>query len=377
MRTALGLTTVLAILSLTATIALAELATNPAAGLWVGEVVLQNVNETVSGVNAANQVVSPDSSVTTPAYTPARLRIILHVDAAGKVRLLKGVAIVATNLSGVTSVPTNFVSASDLLLLSDPNLYAQYGNLPGQRLTAVGYDFGDGPAAQNALQAVAAAAATAAANNFGALPAMKTAALAAAQAAMATLQTNIPPNSTAGYSNFVQSSTFSGTVSGVATSAANSLNGVAASVPTNRKIEIATLAALQNLSASGAYLAADSLSLNELPLTNYGGSPVTDFTGVQLKGTIYLGADHPTNPFRHRRNPIEQHGYAITRNVTITFAATNSAGILGFGVDHITGNYGENIFGLHKSLGPNQDVGLKTDGTIKLDRISPIAVLNQ
>ncbi len=371
MRTAFGITTGLAILSLAATIAVADTATNPAAGLWVGEVVLKNVNETVSGVNAANQVVSPDPTVTTPVLTPARLRIILHVDAAGNVRLLKGVAMVSATSTNGNTTSTNIV------LLSNPNLYSQYGNQPGQRLSAVGYDFGDGPAAQNALQAVAAAAATAAVNSFGALPAMKAAALAATQTAMANLQANIPSGSTAGYSNFVQSTSFSGIVNNVATSAANSLNGVDASVPTSRKIEIATLAALQNLTAAGVFTVADGLTLNELPLTSSGGSPVTDLTGIQLTGTIYLGADHPTNPFRHRWSPIEQHGYAITRKIAITCAATNSAGILGFGVDHITGTYGENIFGLHKALGPNQDVGLKTDGTIKLDRISPIAVLNQ
>jgi hypothetical protein len=368
----------LAISFLTVTIAVADVATNPAAGLWVGEVVLQNVNEAVSGVNAANQIVSPDPNVTTPTYTPARLRIILHVDASGQVRLLKGVAMVATNLGATTLAPTNLITASGLILLSNPSLYAQYGNLPGQRLTAVGYDFGDGPAAQNALQSVAAAAGTAAANNFGALPAMNTAALAATATALRGFQTNIPAGATAGYSNFVQSSTFSGIVSNVAYSAASSLNGVAASVPASRKIEIATLAALQNLTDAGVLSAADALSLNELPLTNWpGAGAVTDFRGVQLKGTIYLGADHPTNPFRHRWNPGERHGYAITRNVTITFDSTNSQGIFGFGVDHITGNYAESIFGLHKALGPNQDIGLKTDGTIKLDRISPIAVLNQ
>jgi hypothetical protein len=301
------------------------------------------------------------------------MRIILHVDAAGKVRLLKGVALVATNLSGFTPVSTNFTASSGLVLLSDPSLYAQYGHLPGQRITAVGYDFGDGPAAQNALQAVATAAATGAVNSFGALPDMKAAALTAAQAAVTGFQTNVPAGATAGYSNFIQSATFSGLASGVATSAANSLNGVAASVPTSRKIEIATLAALQNLTQAGAYLAADALSLSELPLT---GAAVGTLAGVTLTGTIYLGEDHPTNPFRHRWNPIEQHGYAITRMLTIAFDATNAAGILGFGVDHVTGTYGENIFGLHKPLGPNQDVGLKTDGTIALEHISPIAVLN-
>ena len=58
------------------------------------EVILQNVNETVTGVNAANQVVSPDPSVTTPVTAPAHMRIIFHVDTNGAVRLLKGVAMV-------------------------------------------------------------------------------------------------------------------------------------------------------------------------------------------------------------------------------------------------------------------------------------------
>src|SRR6185312_2366067 len=82
----------LVLLSLTT--GLVQAATNSASGLWVGEVVLQRVNETVSGVNAANQVVSPDPSVTTPVNAPAHIRIIFHVDSTGKVRLLKGVAMV-------------------------------------------------------------------------------------------------------------------------------------------------------------------------------------------------------------------------------------------------------------------------------------------
>ena len=361
MRNTLRIYAGLAILTLTAAMAEADGVTNAAAGLWVGEVLLKNVNETVSGVNAANQVVSPDPNVTTPVNTPTHMRIILHVDAGGKVRLLKGVAMVAT-------------TSTNEVLLSDPNLFAKYGSLPGQRLSAVGYDFGDGPAAQNALQAVAVAAATAAVNNFGSVPNMKAAAQIAAQAAVLSFQTNMPAGSTAGYSNFVQTATFVGIANNVATSVANSLNGVDASVTTSRKIEIATLAAVQNLTASGAYQAADALSLNELPLS---GPVVANFTGVTLTGTIYLGADHPTNPFRHKWNPIEQHGYAITRKLNITFDTTNSASISGFGVDHITGTYSENIFGLHKSLGPNQDIGLKTDGSITLNHISPIAVLNQ
>lgn len=343
----------LSFLAIAGGLARAQTAASSPVGLWAGEVTLQAVNETVSGVNAANQVVSPDPSVTTPVNAPAHMRIILHVDTNGVVRLLKGVAMVAIT-------PTNVV------LLTDPNLYSKYGSLPGQRLTAVAFDFGDGPAAQNALTAVATAAATAAVN--GADP------LAAANAAVYSFQTNIPPGSTAGYSNFLQSSTFTAAASEAAVSATRGLVGVAPSTTTSRKIQIATLAAINDLTTANAYLAADSLTLNEVIMNGQFGP------GNILSGTLYLGADHPTNPFRHKWNPIEQHGYAITRSLTITFdsaGSTNATAMMGFGVDHISGTYHESILGLHKPLGPNQDIGLLTDGVIKLDRVSPIGSLNQ
>ena len=54
---------------------------------------LTKVNETVVGINAANQVAAPDPSVTTPTADKASLRLILHVDGGGQVRLLKSVAV--------------------------------------------------------------------------------------------------------------------------------------------------------------------------------------------------------------------------------------------------------------------------------------------
>jgi hypothetical protein len=341
-------------LLLSATVIQAD--TYSVAGLWVGEVTLQRVNETVNGVNAANQVVSPDPSVTTPVNAPAHLRIIIHVDTNGVVRLLKGVAMINRS--------TN--STPDMVLLSDPNLYSQYGNLPGQRLTAVAFDFGDGPAAQNALDAIARAAATAAVNG--------TDPTAAANAIIQSYQTNMPAGSSGAYSNFIQSATFTGTAGQVARSVQTSLIGVDASVAANRKIEIAALAAVNTLKDANVYAAADALTLNEVIL-NGQLSPSGSLTGM-----IYLGADHPTNPFRHKWNPIERHGYAITRNLTIHFDAassSNAGAVLGFGVDHITGTYHESIGGLHKPLGPNQDLGLLTDGVITLNRVSSVATLNQ
>ena len=329
----------------------------PTTGLWVGEVTLTRVNETVNGVNSANQVVSPDPSVTTPVNYPIHLRIIMHVGTNGQVNLLKGVAMINRSTDP---------SSNNIILISDPTLYSQYGNLPGQRLTAVAFDFGDGPAAQNALDAVANAAATAVVNG--------TDATAAANASIHFYQTNVPPGATAAYLNFIQSSTFTGIASQVATAATLSLVGVDVSVAASRRIEIASLAAVNSLKDASVYAAADALVLNQVPLTGQ------IAPSGALSGTIYLGADHPTNPFRHKYNPIERHGYAITRALSVNFdatAGTNAPSVLGFGVDHITGTYHESILGLHKPLGPNQDIGLLTDGTITLDRVSPVAVLNQ
>ena len=51
----------------------------------------------------------------------------------------------------------------------------------------------------------------------------------------------------------------------------------------------------------------------------------------------------------------------------------------GYGVDQVTGTYREEIFGLHKALGPdpvNNPIGLKTEGRFQLNRISFIDTLN-
>ncbi|HEX2749777.1 MAG TPA: hypothetical protein VHM91_17345 [Verrucomicrobiales bacterium] len=97
-----------------------------------------------------------------------------------------------------------------------------------------------------------------------------------------------------------------------------------------------------------------------------------------LTGTITLPANHPTNPFRHRRHPDHSTGFDITRVITLGFdgAAGDTLSVAGYGVDGITGTYDEEIFGLHKPLGPAKDTGLKVRGTFSLKRISLIDALN-
>ena len=60
----------------------------------MGEIVLSNVNEVTTAVNAQNVLVSPNPTNTTPTASAAHLRLILHVDSGGQVRLLNSVAVI-------------------------------------------------------------------------------------------------------------------------------------------------------------------------------------------------------------------------------------------------------------------------------------------
>ena len=100
--------------------------------------------------------------------------------------------------------------------------------------------------------------------------------------------------------------------------------------------------------------------------------------GSSVNGVIYLPALAPTNPFMHRQHPDHTEGYPITRRITMAVDASDPGGTgrTGYGVSRITGTYQEEIFGLHKPLGNNQDVGLKTRGAFTLNRISFVDTLN-
>ncbi len=103
--------------------------------------------------------------------------------------------------------------------------------------------------------------------------------------------------------------------------------------------------------------------------------------GPALTATLVLPASHPTNPFRHRRHPDHTLGFEITRKIRFDFDAADPSPSpkAGFGVDRLTGVYREEIFGLHKPLGPNPEtspIGLRTEGRFEIYRISLIDTLN-
>lgn len=122
---------------------------NPAAaGLWLGEVRLDEVNEV--------QTAAPGSDVVAATARPASIRILLHVDAHGQVRLLKDVIVMkqrnGTNGAPDSSGPLGAVElstlATNLVLITRPELIPNYegvmkrgGKLVGLRYGTVAYDF--------------------------------------------------------------------------------------------------------------------------------------------------------------------------------------------------------------------------------------------
>ena len=82
-----------------------------------------------------------------------------------------------------------------------------------------------------------------------------------------------------------------------------------------------------------------------------------------------------------RSHPDHTTGFNIERQIRLDFdgASGDALEAAGYGVDRISGTYREEIFGLHKPLGPdpvNQPVGLKTEGHFQLNRISTLDTLN-
>ena len=114
-----------------------DLAPSPGSeGLWIGTIVLNGVNEVQTAIGGE----SPDL---TPTGDTLRVRIILHADASGALRLLKDVIIM-----GTPSDPADPGSPLRLVLVTDPLLIPNYegvvrrgGRKVGLRYGTVDYEF--------------------------------------------------------------------------------------------------------------------------------------------------------------------------------------------------------------------------------------------
>jgi len=349
--------------ALAPTVALAD----SAEGLWVGRAILNQVNEVVGAVDENQVRVQNPPTLTTPTSDQAEIFLMLHVDGAGQVRLLKSVVIADGN-------PDPLVVEERLI--TDPRLFAEQAT--ARRLAAAAFEFGD-PRSREVLNAVAFAAADAAAssapaasvaNAAGTEPEQElAAALAAAAAASAAAGS---PDLSPSLASFVEGTSFQQAAAPAAAAALETaITKYDAGLRGNdlqNAVRSGVLIGLRTLSQMS-----DGATLDDLPMSG------TLAKGSTVNGEIFLGAYHPSNPFRHRRNPAHRGGYDLRRKLTLSVSAPASGAdfdTTDAGVDRLTGTYQEEVFGLHKPLGSTGEVGLRTKGTFILDRIGHDATLN-
>ena len=318
-------------------------------GLWVGRAILGQVNEVVSAVNADQVRVQTPPQTTTPTSDHAEIQLILHVDGDGHVRLLKSVAIADDD---------DDPQGVEERLITDPALFPNY--TLARRIAAAAFDFGDRDA-RAVVESVATAAATAVLQGLDPL-----------EAANAAVQAAEGGSHAAALETFIGSAAFTGSAATAAAAAAAALLEKSAEGLGGQDLDDAVNSEV--LIALGTVLQmADGVSLNEAPMAG----ALTK--GGVVEGDIFLGAYHPTNPFRHRKNPAHRGGYDIERHLTLTVSDPDGGADFDTterGVDRLTGIYEEEIFGLHKPLGQNGEYGLRTKGAFVLDRISRDATLN-
>jgi len=133
----------------------------------------------------------------------------------------------------------------------------------------------------------------------------------------------------------------------------------------------------RRISAIGFDYPVNSPEFNFLPLTG------TFAFGQIVEGTIALGPDHPTNPFRHRYHPDHDNlagdfrtpaaeAYAIQRQIQFELGAPDPLSAetqADYGYSELAGVYRETLTGLHQ-------YPIHTRGTFRLRRISEIASFN-
>jgi hypothetical protein len=327
----------------------------------VGRAAGTNSDSTAKANAAANQVVaSADLDAAYRAFATSSV--------------LRNAGLSAASSAGVTALAAKNTngSASDILaaaITGATNEFAFNTALSTGAVLQARSIFEDTRyiAAVYAVGLAAAKGVATAANTSTSLSAVRAAGTNAALAAFAVAPNASSPVSAA-YSAFLASSAFRTNVplAVAAASAAATAHGA----PSQEAANSARSAALKSLFEHRAIAAADAITVNEAPLSG-------DMTaGGVVTGRLYLGASHPTNPFRHRRHPDHTVGLTITRQLTLA-VGTNGFQQVGFGVDRLSGVYKEEITGLHKPLGPGQNIGLKTEGTFTLNRVSLVDKLNQ
>lgn len=278
-------------------------------GLWVGDVIANSVTSIVE-----------DGAPVRPSAGTVPLRMILHSDASGQVRLLSQVTIMQVKTADPAIAAERVLVVDSARIPFFEGIKQRDGKSVGVRIDAVAYDMPravDAASQQNMIFDP----------NFLLLTSLSPA-----------LQTALAKDSsirTPGEVTLINNSTAA-------------INAAKATIP----------------SLLPAYL--NSRSIRPPKLTeayrlslNASGSVGA---GQSLTATINLDPFHRTNPFRHAYHQNLPKGPDVNRTMTVSFDATQPI------TDRLQGNFSETIRGLIKS-------DLTLSGRVEFRRISSVAAL--
>ncbi len=278
-------------------------------GLWVGDVIVNSVTSIVE-----------DGAPARPAAGSVPLRMILHSDANGQVRLLSQVTVMQTKTAD-PAIPAERVLVVDSARIPFfEGINERDGKRVGVRIDSAAYDM---PRAFDSVSQ---------ANmifdpNFLLLTSLSP--------GLQTALAKDPSIRTAGETNLINSST------AAINAAKATIPGLLPTYLNSRGIRPPKLTEAYRLSlnASGSIGA-----------------------GQSLTAVINLDPFHRTNPFRHAYHQNLPKGPDVNRTMTVTFAAAQPI------ADRLQGSFSETIRGLIKS-------DLTLSGRIEFRRISSVAAL--
>ncbi|MCP5533967.1 MAG: hypothetical protein H7A49_11825 [Akkermansiaceae bacterium] len=278
-------------------------------GLWVGEVIANSVTSIVE-----------DGAPSRPSSGTAPLRVILHSDAGGQVRLLSSVTLMQTK-SADPEVPTERV------LVVDParipffeGIKERNGKKVGVRLDSIAYDMPrklDGESQQNLIYDP----------KFLLLTNLST--------SLQTALAKDPSIRSAADNTLIANSS-------------SAINSAKSTIPT-------LLPGYLNSSSIRPSKLAEAYRLSIDASGSVG-------AGQTVTATVNLDPFHRSNPFRHAYHQNLPKGPDVNRTMSFTFAAEQGV------ADRLTGTFTETIRGLIKS-----DITLS--GSLELRRISSVATL--
>jgi hypothetical protein len=109
-------------------------------GLWSGSILITNVASTVVITNAPSTVATTNGTGPVAAGFP--MRLLLHVNAAGQVQLLRDVTIVNTRTNGaLTPTPATELVTDPSRLVTYASSDIRAGTVRGRRMTSPHFDF--------------------------------------------------------------------------------------------------------------------------------------------------------------------------------------------------------------------------------------------